>query len=542
MRGERGGSDPVVLRLLPLVPVGGVGAATEFLRTALDLRLRALREPLPIFEASKTLFDTGTIDDPDIERDMRDDANVFLWSGMSSDDLLAIPAVHSDPFPDVVATGASQPGRMAGYATRSGRRTATSRSSARCRRDIDGRCRSAGCVRPRRATRPRAARPRGQRRDRARRTRSPISPSAIWSRPTRDARSAARGDVHPRRGERAARSGTMPPCPDASTVLATGDGSRRTIRGCGSCCEGGDRRRRAAGGAVHARRSARFDDATITTIHGFCQQALAQAGSAVRQPIPMPRSSRAPTTSSPRCAATSSSTSSSIDPRRAVDRATKAVSHRSHRSRWRPHSSQRSRPLISNPAAIVVPDPGCDDDRRPLGAGRHRGTRRGPRRVRTAAGRSATTGSSPTSTTRWCTRVTAASVARQLADRFAVVLVDEFQDTDRVQWTIFERAFSGRHARHRRRPEAGDLPLPRCGRARLPVGDRGRTPHRASPSTIVRTGSCSTVSSGSSRAQPLGDERIRFSPVQAAPDVASTTHSDAGAARAAADGSRRTRT
>lgn len=116
MRGERAGNPPVVLRLLPLVPVGGVDAAMEFLRTALDLRLRALREPLPIFEASKTLFDTGTIDDPDIERDMRDDTNVFLWAGMSSDDLLAIAPVHSDPFPDVVATGASQPSRMAGYA------------------------------------------------------------------------------------------------------------------------------------------------------------------------------------------------------------------------------------------------------------------------------------------------------------------------------------------------------------------------------------------------------------------------------------------
>jgi exodeoxyribonuclease V gamma subunit len=116
MRGERSGGDPVVMRLLPLVPVGGIDEAREFLRTALDLRLRALREPLPIFEASETLFETGTIDDPDLERDLRDGDNEFLWGGMSSDDLLAIPSVHSDPFPDVVAAGASRPGRMAGYA------------------------------------------------------------------------------------------------------------------------------------------------------------------------------------------------------------------------------------------------------------------------------------------------------------------------------------------------------------------------------------------------------------------------------------------
>jgi exodeoxyribonuclease V gamma subunit len=116
MRAERAGGDPVVVRLLPLVPVGGVAAATEFLQTALDLRLRALREPLPIFEASRSLFDTGTLDDPDLERDMRDDDNVFLWGGMSSDDLLAIEPVHSDPFPDTFAAGASRPSRIAGYA------------------------------------------------------------------------------------------------------------------------------------------------------------------------------------------------------------------------------------------------------------------------------------------------------------------------------------------------------------------------------------------------------------------------------------------
>ena len=37
-----------------------------------------------------------------------------------------------------------------------------------------------------------------------------------------------------------------------------------------------------------------------------------------------------------------------------------------------------------------------------------------------------------------------AAVAAQLAQRSSVVLVDEFQDTDRLQWEVFERAFSGR--------------------------------------------------------------------------------------------------
>ena len=39
---------------------------------------------------------------------------------------------------------------------------------------------------------------------------------------------------------------------------------------------------------------------------------------------------------------------------------------------------------------------------------------------------------------------TGAAVAAQLAQRYAVVLVDEFQDTDRLQWDVFDRAFSTR--------------------------------------------------------------------------------------------------
>ena len=36
------------------------------------------------------------------------------------------------------------------------------------------------------------------------------------------------------------------------------------------------------------------------------------------------------------------------------------------------------------------------------------------------------------------------AVASQLAERYSVVLVDEFQDTDRLQWDVFDRAFSTR--------------------------------------------------------------------------------------------------
>ena len=63
-------------------------------------------------------------------------------------------------------------------------------------------------------------------------------------------------------------------------------------------------------------------------------------------------------------------------------------------------------------------------------------------------------------------------VAARLRERYHVVLVDEFQDTDPVQWDIMRRAFGDgeRDARADRRPEAGDLRVPRRRRLRLPRG------------------------------------------------------------------------
>ena len=66
--------------------------------------------------------------------------------------------------------------------------------------------------------------------------------------------------------------------------------------------------------------------------------------------------------------------------------------------------------------------------------------------------------------------------AARLRARYRIVLVDEFQDTDPVQWDIVRRAFGGDggagrpdpHAGADRRPQAGDLRLPRRRRLRLP--------------------------------------------------------------------------
>ena len=72
------------------------------------------------------------------------------------------------------------------------------------------------------------------------------------------------------------------------------------------------------------------------------------------------------------------------------------------------------------------------------------------------------------------------AAAARLRERYRVVLVDEFQDTDPVQWDIMRRAFGdgGVDARPHRRPEAGDLRLPRRRRLRLPRG-RARRPARS---------------------------------------------------------------
>ena len=65
-----------------------------------------------------------------------------------------------------------------------------------------------------------------------------------------------------------------------------------------------------------------------------------------------------------------------------------------------------------------------------------------------------------------------AVAAARLRERYRVVLVDEFQDTDPVQWRIMQTAFGDGEvdARPDRRPEAGDLRVPRRRRLRLHRG------------------------------------------------------------------------
>ena len=77
----------------------------------------------------------------------------------------------------------------------------------------------------------------------------------------------------------------------------------------------------------------------------------------------------------------------------------------------------------------------------------------------------------PAARARW----RATPTAQRLRERYSVVLVDEFQDTDPVQWDIMRRAFGDGDvdARPHRRSEAGDLRVPRRRRLRLPGGRAG---------------------------------------------------------------------
>jgi hypothetical protein len=102
---------PVAERLRPHPGPNRVEAARTLLSTALALHLRALREPLPLFErSSKTLFEKHTIDDEEYGRDLRSGAAQFVWGVNTADDILAMPVRTVDELALIsnAATGRAQ--------------------------------------------------------------------------------------------------------------------------------------------------------------------------------------------------------------------------------------------------------------------------------------------------------------------------------------------------------------------------------------------------------------------------------------------------
>ena len=214
-----------------------------------------------------------------------------------------------------------------------------------------------------------------------------------------------------------------------------------------SVLDGGTRR-------VHQRRSARlrgalarFDEATITTIHGFCQQATAQSGiraagdpgvelvednatviAEVCRDLVLPRLLENPL---------ALSTDRNDNPVGPTSTKIKAP------SKVEGYIAQAVRAVLTNPGAQPVP--GADPDTLHgqwaatvagiVGgvAARQRARRQVgyDRLISDLRDLLADPDDGP-------------ALAQQLAHRYRLVLVDEFQDTDRLQWEVFDRAF-GNH-------------------------------------------------------------------------------------------------
>ena len=106
----------------------------------------------------------------------------------------------------------------------------------------------------------------------------------------------------------------------------------------------------------------------------------------------------------------------------------------------------------------------------------------------------------------------------RMQHRWKFVLIDEFQDTDPVQWQVFQRAFAETtHDGADRRPQAGDLRLPRRRHRHLPPGRRDRRPPTQTLGVNWRSDrpAAPLAPRRAARAPQLGEERIVVHPVEA---------------------------
>ncbi len=256
---------------------------------------------------------------------------------------------------------------------------------------------------------------------------------------------------------------------------------------------------------------ASFDDATITTIHGFCQQALGLLGV---------RSGADPD-------ATFLESVDELVHETCRDLLIDALADDPHHFSADADAGQVEgalrdtvRALLANPDAQVVPAAGVDAM-----------ADRWLRLVRTALGelRARMAQRRAVSYDQLITGLRdaladpalGASVAAQLAARYRVVLVDEFQDTDPVQWEVFERGFGG--SPHTSLVTVGD---PKQAIYRFRGADvhaylravEGVEAHRLAVNYRSDPSVLAGIACLFDGAQ-LGDERIRFQPVAAARTV-----------------------
>ena len=188
---------------------------------------------------------------------------------------------------------------------------------------------------------------------------------------------------------------------------------------------------------------ATFDDATITTIHGFCQQALRQLGLRAGTPLDSELGDNPALLIDEVCR--DLVVAALVDAPHTLDWSDKNVTPAAVLTRLKEAVSV----LLGNPGAIAVPDPPTATPGKHDTAGRlarwvelvhtavHEVGRR--RRARQELGYDdLVTGLRDAV----YDPVDGPTVVAALNSRYQLVLVDEFQDTDPVQWQIFERAFT----------------------------------------------------------------------------------------------------
>jgi exodeoxyribonuclease V gamma subunit len=125
-RPDRRDGSPDVVDLTVRDAQQRTAGAQRLLEVALDLRLRAAREPIPLFEASSQLIAVdGTLSDETVFEgagygpgDLSDDQVSFVWSAVSAEEMLAIPyrTRVDEPIPPRQLPGFSGHSRAASFA------------------------------------------------------------------------------------------------------------------------------------------------------------------------------------------------------------------------------------------------------------------------------------------------------------------------------------------------------------------------------------------------------------------------------------------
>ncbi len=99
-------------QIVDLRPVDGperIPSARRLLETTLAIHLRALREPVPMFDkSSKALFESGNFDDEEFAKsDLRDNHTGFIWGETTADEVLAIRVRPDDELEPLLTIAAA---------------------------------------------------------------------------------------------------------------------------------------------------------------------------------------------------------------------------------------------------------------------------------------------------------------------------------------------------------------------------------------------------------------------------------------------------